>query len=442
MTADRFGRHSKPRKQRLSTLALFALPTLLIAACGSGSSSTSPQSNVPVTFAAFNPFTGSDAVFGALMISGCDAAIQVINQDGGIFGGKASCVSVDTHGDPADAVVAANRALATTAHLDGVVGPSSDEALATAPIFNQSHIPMFGDTGQVQFDHSTYPYFWRLSQADDLQAKAMALLAHQKGYQYAATVFGGDPGGQAVDTPVKATFTGLGGKIVSDVQLTFDQSSYRTEIEQILAASPQPQVIFTETDPQTSATFFAEWKELTGGLIPIIGDETTLDSTYRQAISKAVGAALLAPNFSGIQNYVDPNSQPFQLFANSIKQVPGLSASDIASYSTDPFPANVFDSVNIMALAMVAANSTTNYNNFIASVVNSGPGKVVVSSYSEGVAQLHAGHKIQYVGTVGPITFNKYHDSAGTFAIATYDVAGNQLVTGKITSAQIAALPS
>ncbi|MFZ0128025.1 MAG: ABC transporter substrate-binding protein [Candidatus Dormiibacterota bacterium] len=441
MTADRFQPRQRAIPSRLRVLALAALPAMVVAACGSGSGS-SATTKVPVTFAAFNPFTGADAVFGALMISGCDAAVQVINQAGGILGGKVSCVSVDTHGDPADAVVAANRAIATTSHLDGVVGPSSDEALATVPVFNQSHIPMFGDTGQVQFDHSTYPYFWRLSQADDLQAKAMAFLAYQKGYRYATTVFGGDPGGQAVDTPVKATFTALGGTIVKDVQLTFDQTSYRTEIEQILAANPKPQVIFTETDPQTSATFFAEWKELTGGLIPIIGDETTLDSTYRQAISNAVGAAVLAPNFSGIQNFVDPTSTPFKLFANSLKQVPGLSASNIASYSSDPFPANVFDSVNIMALAMVAANSTTNYNNFINAVVNPGAGKVVVSSYADGVTALKAGHQIQYVGTVGPITFNKYHDSAGTFAIATYDVAGNRLVTGMITSSQIAALPT
>ena len=172
--------------------ALFALPTAVIAACGSTSTSGTPA-KVPVTFAAFNPFTGADAVFGSLMIAGCDSAVQVINQNGGILGGNASCVSVDTHGDPADAVVAANRAIATTAHLDGVVGPSSDEALATAPIFNQSHIPMFGDTGQVQFDHSTYPYFWRLSEADDLQAKAMAYLAHQKGYQYGRRYSGATP---------------------------------------------------------------------------------------------------------------------------------------------------------------------------------------------------------------------------------------------------------
>lgn len=440
MTADRFQPLERASaSRRLLIVALVAIPAMIIAACGSGSTATATK--VPVTFAAFNPFTGADAVFGSLMISGCDAAVQVINQNGGILGGRASCVSVDTHGDPADAVVAANRAIATVSHLDGVVGPSSDEALATVPVFNQSHIPMFGDTGQVQFDHSIYPYFWRVSQADDLQAKAMAFLAYQKGYRYAATVFGGDPGGQAVDTPVKRTFTALGGTVVKDVQLTFDQTSYRTEIEQILAANPKPQVIFTETDPQTSATFFAEWKELTGGLIPIIGDETTLDSTYRQAISNAVGAALLAPNFSGIQNFVDPSSKPFTLFANSLKQVPGLSAANIASYSTDPFPANVFDSVNIMALAMVAANSTTSFNNSIAAVVNPGAGKVVVSSYADGVTQLRAGHQIQYVGTVGPITFNKYHDSAGTFAIATYDVAGHRLVTGMITSSQIAALP-
>ena len=151
---------------RLAVIALAApLALLSVAACSSSGGGSSPASTLVV--GEFNPFTGPDAAFGPEMVGGCIPAIQLINAGGGVLGHKMSCVQEDTRGDPADAVPAAQKMMATETSLVGVLGPSSDEALATVPLLNTGHVPMFVDTGQAAFDHSPYNYFWRITPADD-----------------------------------------------------------------------------------------------------------------------------------------------------------------------------------------------------------------------------------------------------------------------------------
>src|SRR5690242_21879361 len=167
---------------RLAVTALgAALALLSVAACGSSGGSNSSASTLVV--GEFNPFTGPDAAFGPEMVGGCVPAVRVINSSGGVLGHQLSCVQEDTRGDPADAVPAAQKMMATETSLVGVLGPSSDEALATAPLLNTGHVPMFGDTGQAAFDHTTDAYFWRITPADDVKGYAMALWAHKAGYK-------------------------------------------------------------------------------------------------------------------------------------------------------------------------------------------------------------------------------------------------------------------
>ena len=179
--------------RRLAVTALAAALALMsVAACSSSGGGSSPASTLVV--GEFNPFTGPDAAFGPEMVGGCIPAINLINADGGVLGHKMSCVQEDTRGDPADAVPAAQKMMATETSLVGVLGPSSDEALATVPLLNNGHVPMFVDTGQAAFDHTTDSYFWRITPADDVKGYAMALWAHQAGYTRAAAVFGNDAG--------------------------------------------------------------------------------------------------------------------------------------------------------------------------------------------------------------------------------------------------------
>jgi branched-chain amino acid transport system substrate-binding protein len=327
--------------------------------------------------------------------------------------------------------------MATETSLIGVLGPSSDEALATVPLLNTGHVPMFVDTGQAAFDHSSYGYFWRITPADDVKGYAMALWAHKAGYTRAAAVFGNDAGAQSDVPTLVSAFTRLGGTIVYNKPFALDQSSYRTEIEAILAAHPQ--VIFTEIDPQTAATFLSELQQL-HGLVPVIGTEVTLQAPWLKAVTSAIGAGALAKYLQGMQPYAPPSGPAWQAF-NSSLLASGSQVPKPSQWSTDPYSMTYYDAVNVMALAMLAAKSTDPkvFNADIEKVTEPGPGKTVVTTFAAGKTALDAGKQIQYVGAGGPIVFNHWHNSTFAFEVAKY-VNGKTVLVGSVSAAQIAAI--
>jgi ABC-type branched-subunit amino acid transport system substrate-binding protein len=422
---------------RIAVIATGAAVALLAVGACSSSNSTSGGGSSTLVVGEFNPFSGPDAAFGPEMVGGCVPAVRLINTDGGVLGHQLSCVQEDTRGDPADAVPAAQKMMATETSLIGVLGPSSDEALATVPLLNQGNVPMFADTGQAAFDHSHYAYFWRVTPADDVKGYAMALWAHKAGYTRAAAVFGNDAGAQSdVPTLVRA-FIKLGGTIVYNKPLALDQSSYRTEIENMLATHPQ--VIFTEVDPQTGATFLSELQQL-HGLMPVVGTEVTLQAPWLKAVNGAIGATAMARYFEGMQPYAPPSGPAWQAYNRSLL-ASGSQVPKPGQWSSDPYSMTYYDAVNVMALAAIAAKSTSpkTFDSYIVKVTEPGSGKTVVTTFAAGKAALKAGKQIQYVGAGGPIVFNQWHNSTGAFEAAKY-VKGNPVLVGSVPAAQIAAL--
>ena len=413
-----------------------ALALVAVGACGSSGGGGAPAS-LTLVVGEFNPFSGPDASFGLEMAGGCIPAIRLINAGGGVLGHQMSCVQEDTRGDPADAVPAAQKMMATEASLIGVLGPSSDEALATAPLLNQGHVPMFVDTGQAAFDHTSDAYFWRITPADDVKGYAMALWAHKAGYTRAAAVFGNDAGAQS-DVPTLArAFTRLGGTIVYNKPFALDQSSYRTEIENVLAAHPQ--VIFTEVDPQTGSTFLSELQQL-HGLIPVIGTEVTLQAPWLKAVNGGIGATAMTKYFQGMQPYAPATGPAWQAYDRSLL-ASGTQVSKPSQWSSDPYSMTYYDGVNVMALAMIAAKSASPavFNRYVVKVTEPGAGKKVVNTFAAGKAALKAGDQIQYVGAGGPVVFNHWHNSTGAFEAAKY-TKGNLTLVGSVSAAQIATI--
>ena len=86
---------------------------------------------------------------------------------------------MDTRGDPADAVPAVNQMFASTPGLALVIGCTSDEAASVAPVINAHKMAMFCMTGQSEFDHVHYPYFYRLVPPDLEESYAMVAIAQQ-----------------------------------------------------------------------------------------------------------------------------------------------------------------------------------------------------------------------------------------------------------------------
>lgn len=408
-----------------------ALLAMVLAGCGGQGGGGS------LTVGAFNPFSGGDAAFGPEMLGGCEPAVSLINQAGGVMGHKINCQAVDTRGDPADAVPAASKMLATTGSLVGVLGPSADEAQATVPVINTAKIPMFADTGEAAFDHSKYTYFYRLTPADDVKGYALAQWAHDRGYTRAAAVFGSDVGAQS-DVPTLVTaFRKLGGTIVSNQSIALDQSSYRTEVTQMLAG--RPQVIFTEADPQTDATFLSEVKQL-HGMLPVIGTETSLQAPWLKAVRGAIGTASMAKYVIGMQPYSPATGAAWTIYHKALlaskKSVPNPS-----QWSTDPYSMTYYDAVNLMALAMVKSKSTKpgDYASQIVGLTQASPGAESVHSYAEGKKALAAGKQIQYVGAIGPIVFDHWHNSSGAYEAAR-SLNGQAKIVGSVSAAQIAKL--
>ncbi len=417
-------RRSRRIRSRTLVAAAAALVVLPVAACSSASSGAGTVTHSTLTVAAFNPFTGPDGAFGPEMMAGCLAGATAVNAAGGVLGNKVACQAVDTRGDPADAVTGAAKMLATTSHLFGVLGPSSDEADATAPLINAAKIPMFADTGEASFDHTPLQYFWRMTPADDVQGIAMALYAKQKGYLRAAAVFGNDISSQgSVPTLVK-TYQGLGGNIVINEKIALGQSSYQPEVEQLIAA--RPQVIFTEASPQADATFLEELQQL-GHLIPVIGTDGTVEPQWTSAVGSAIGKPALTKYYVAAQPYAPASGAGWTVYNKAMLASAGV-ATPKSQWSPDPYSMVDYDGLTVMALAAAAAKSTSPavYNKYIESVTTDSTGTTQVHSYAEGLADLKAGKKIDYVGATGPIIWDQYHNSTGGFEIATYQPSNQQ----------------
>jgi branched-chain amino acid transport system substrate-binding protein len=420
------------------------IPTLILVAallssCGNIAQRAAPRAYTgTLTLASFNPFTGPDASFGPEMAAGCAPAIRTINQSGGVLGHQVQCISVDTHGDPAEAVPAAHMMLAGTQNLVGINGPSSDEALATVPIINRAQIPMFSDAGVQAFDHNPYEYFWRLTPPDDAAAVAMAVYAFRKGYRRGAAIFGNDPSSQGNVPNLLSAFKTLGGQIVLNQSLALDRSSYRTEVEALIAANPD--VIFTEADPKTNATYLSQLQQL-HSLIPVIGTQATVQPPWGKAVSGAIGKANLSRIYAGAQPYAPSQGPAWQIF-NSALLASSADVPQPEQWRRDPYSETDYDAIVMMALAMIMAKTPdpTFYNTYIPQVVADAPGALEVHSFKEGMDALAAGKTIRYVGAGGPIVLDQYHNASGAFELVGYVASGSPPQLDTVSAADIAKL--
>src|SRR6185437_7002315 len=135
------------------------------------------------------------------------------------------CSAADNRGDPADAVLEAGKVIATAKPVL-ILGPDTNTAPPTVPIFNNADIPMFSTTGSSEFDKQTkYDYFWRLLPPDKDTGYALAIGAHANGLTRIASVFGDAATNQTNVAPLAAGFTHLGGHIAISVTLAGGQSS-------------------------------------------------------------------------------------------------------------------------------------------------------------------------------------------------------------------------
>jgi ABC-type branched-subunit amino acid transport system substrate-binding protein len=388
------------RQEFLYIASSYLMLVLALAACG-GSTSTSSGGGGAVTMGVLSCFTGTLASLGQAMLQGTQVAQKAINDDGGILGRQLNIAHADTQCDEADSVPAVRQLLATQ-NLVGIIGPETQEISADAPIITSAKIPDEFQGGSTLFDHNTNAWLWRDSPSDSQLGVAMALYAHKKGYHTAALLFYSDIAAQTFATPITATWKKLGHPIVSNVTVAPDQTSYRSQVQQVINAHPD--VIFTQTDAATAAVLFQNFKELNNLAIPFVGTDVTGVDEYLKAITYPVANAHLVSVYG-----TSVTGQATDAFNQVFAAKFGSTAQPLANANY------AYDAVISLALAVDKAGSTsgTAINAVVSSVTN--PPGTQCYTYKACLTLLKAGTKINYEGASGDLNYNKYNNVFGPY---------------------------
>jgi ABC-type branched-subunit amino acid transport system substrate-binding protein len=401
------------------------MSVIALAACGSSSSSSSGSG--PLNIGVIYPFTGANANQGETGMAGCLTGVTQINEAGGVLGHKLECKPFDTKGDPADAVPAANQMLASASPV--MVLGASDDTVATAPIVTGQHVVNFATVGDPHFDTQTNPYFYRLTPSDALLGKALGYAAINQGYKNAASAFTSDLGAQTSAVPMTAEYTKLGGKLSANLKLAPGQSSYRTEVSQIIAAHPD--ALISEMDPQSSTAFLTEYKQLGGSLPLTLGTLRTAQSDWIKAVIGGLGEATFVKSIRSVTPYIPLTGPAYEKYKKILLSL-SSKIKEVGQFTGHPYVISDYDAVAITAIAMTMAKSTasTTYNSYVVKVTE--PGGTVVHTYAEALAALKENKKITYVGAAGALVFNKYHSAPSAFSFDVYDPKNKEMKPVKI----------
>jgi ABC-type branched-subunit amino acid transport system substrate-binding protein len=426
------------RLRRFLALPASAL-VLALTACGTSTSPTgSGLGSGDLLVGVLAPFSGADANLGPAYYAACLAAAPAINNNGGVGGRHVTCQKFDTRGEPADAAPAANQMIASNSNLMAVVGCTSDEASAVAPIVDRAHIPMFCMTGQSEFNKTKLPYFHRLVPADIFDAYGMVGWVmygpSHAAWNKVALVFGDDIGSQSFVQPATNALLHFG-KTVKNFPIHLGASSFRTEVQSMLDFKPD--VIFTEA-LGSAGTYLGEAKVQNGGkTIPFIGTSATIDPAWFKDVTNAVGVNDVVNLYRGVDLGYTFSGPAYDEFKANL-QAAASTFADAPKYGQRGSTLHLYDGIIMTALAMVATNSKdpTVYNPKIKEIANGTSGATVVHLYKEGLDALKAGKSIRYVGAAGENNFDQYNNSQSGYILVKYDAQGGEVQVSALTPDQ------
>jgi len=328
--------------------------------------------------------------------------------------------------------------IASNSNLMAVVGCTSDEASAVAPIVDKAHLPMFCMTGQSEFNKTKLPYFHRLVPADIYDAYGMVGWVqygpNHPAWNKVALVFGDDIGSQSFVQPATNALQHFG-KTVKNFPIHLGASSFRTEVQSML--SYKPDVIFTEA-LGSAGTYLGEVKALNGGqTIPFIGTSATIDPAWFKDVTGTISVGDVVQYYRGVDLGYSFSGKAYDEFKVNL-QAAASTFADAPKYGQRGSTLHLYDGILMTGLAMVATNSKdpTVYNPKIKDIANGTSGATVVHTYKEGLDALNAGKSIRYVGAAGENNFDQYNNSQSGYSLVKYDAQGGEVPVIALTPEQ------
>lgn len=426
---------SKPplSHQLLRTLIPALCLGLLLGACQEENSSGAGNAgagNQELKLGALLPATGDLASIGQPMLDVVPLAVETINGCGGVNGQPVTLITEDDQTDPTAGAEAMTK-LAEVDQVAAVVGSfasSVSQAAVDIAVRNQVMLISPGSTSPEftkRARNGAFNGYWaRTAPPDTYQARALARLAQERGFQTASTVVINNDYGVGFEQEFDQAFAKFGGTIVNENNpVRYDPKAPTLSSEAAAA--------FKGNQEAVAAVLYAE----TGSLL--------LQSAYEQGLLKGKQVMLTDGVYSEeFPEQVGKTSNGQYIIAGAIGTVPGANGPALANFTEfweseegkplSAFVPHTWDATALVALAAQAAGTNTGegIKNQIRQV--SGPPGTEVTEVCEGLRLLREGQEINYQGASGDVNIDQYGDVVGSYDVWTVKENGQLEVIGKV----------
>lgn len=407
------------RMHLLRRLALLAVIAMLATACGDGGEEAEPTDEASETedggaveegdgtlkLGYVLPETGPLAFLGPPQIKAMEMAVEQINEAGGVLDQDVTISGGDEAGDAAVAGQSADQVLSEG--VDAVIGAaSSGMSLAIIDKITQAEVVQCSgsNTSPTFTNYDDGGYYFRTAPTDALQGPVLAETIADDGHMKVALMGRGDDYGKGLVNATKEALEEAGAEVAVEVIYDPEAASYDAEVEKVVAAQPDAVAVIA----------FEEGSQILKGLIEagLTPDKVGL-----------YGADGVRSN--ELASLVDPNNKAVLEGMKGTAPDPGADEnflSELQEFAPEltetTFAAQVYDCVNIIALAALAAG-TDNAASFKDEIVNVTREGEKCDSF-EACAQLLADGEedIDYDGASGAVEFTE----AGEPEMGTYEV--------------------
>ena len=252
---------------------------LLLSGCGGGASGSAGDGEEPYRILVLGALS-AEGVLGinaSTSVLSAEAAVDVINEEGGILGREVEVEVVDDQADPTTAVTLVREAINSDTPPDAILnsGPST-VAEATLPIISQAGIISFniGPT-ETSADPAAFPHNFDIAVGPVDVAGGVTTYFEEQGYGSAGVLHGSSSYGEAFGAAAESSLDEAGVTVLGNEEYDVASLDMTPQLEALRAKNPEVLVLDAYGAP---LGYILQGIEKLGWDVPVVGN-TSVSAT-------------------------------------------------------------------------------------------------------------------------------------------------------------------
>jgi len=368
----------------LNKLAALAALPLAVSLVGGAALA---QSKEPMTIGAIEILTGPNNKYGIAIKNGFDLALESVNKNGGVLGGRPLAIAYEDSAGNKDQAINAVRQLIGRSKVPLILGPTlSNEMFAAGPVANERKIPIVGTSTTANGITAMGPYVFRTSLPEADVVPVTLKTAQQKlGVKKVAVMYANDDAFSKSGYDVmKGALERLGIQTLTTETFGTKDTDFSAQMTKVKSVNPDAIVVSCLVEPAAGILLAKKAQGFPSNVRVIGGNGFNSPKIAEIAGDAAEGTLVGSPWFIG---KADPASQKF---VEAYK----------AKYNAEPdqFAAQAYDTLFIVAKAINDSGAAE-------------PEKIK-----------DALGKVKYTGVMGPFAFTANRDPAETSGVVVIEM--------------------